>query len=152
MLRKVNSTGTYARYFNNFNRCLSTINKCEPQQPPQEPRKPKPLRDRKTFQYFNHPDRSDALRYPEILFKRRTIKKLEQFYVADNSGATIINEELKKNLPDDKPLMEVNCGVGLLTKKLLNETKNDLYLYESEKDLLENLTVSRIITRPMSNR
>lgn len=94
------------------------------------------------FTYFNDPERKNVLRnVPEKLLKKKT-KAPDGLYLASEESAKTIFDILKQDLAKDKTLIEVNPGIGLLTKHLITETDNDLLLFEPCEDFHSNLAVS----------
>lgn len=100
------------------------------------------LESSEVYKHFNNEERKKALEFPEGHFKKKRKTMSQEFYVADKLGAFKIIKHLKKNLPKEKPVIEINPGVGILTQLLINETSNDLFLYELDENLLSNLNVS----------
>lgn len=97
--------------------------------------------------YFNnHPDRGILFKtFPEKLLKIR--KNLDlSMYIASDDSARVIADVLKKDLPRDRTLLEISPGLGLLSKLLINETDNDLMLYESDQYFHPYLNVSVVIS------
>lgn len=92
--------------------------------------------------YFSPHHREYILeKFPEKLLRRKT-KTPESLYIVNEDSAKKIVQHLKANIASDKLLIEVNPGIGLLTKHLLNETSNDLLLYESNDSFIPELNVS----------
>lgn len=69
--------------------------------------------------------------YPESLLKKKTKLPTGLYNTCPNIARAIV-DEVKKDLPEDRPILEVNPGTGTITNLLLRETKNDLFLYEPE--------------------
>ncbi|CRK90054.1 CLUMA_CG003775, isoform A [Clunio marinus] len=67
--------------------------------------------------------------FPEVLLKKRT-RLPNGFYLTNKKMARVIADELIKDIRPEQSLLEMNPGAGLLTKILLKETENDLFLYE----------------------
>lgn len=92
--------------------------------------------------YFNENDHGNMLKaFPESLLRIKRNPDIS-LYLASEGSARIIADVLTKNLQKEKPLLEINPGLGLLTKLLINETENDLLLYESEPHFHPELKVS----------
>lgn len=92
--------------------------------------------------HFNVPDRQFVLKSfaADLLKKRRMV--VQGLYIADRDTAEVIGNNVLKNLRPDQSLMEMNPGLGLVTKRLLNESENDLLLYEPSTDFHPRLKVS----------
>jgi hypothetical protein len=103
-----------------------------------------PIVQKDVLKHFRHPDREIALEYPPtILVKSK--KKIEGgLYIADKYAVDPIFDEVTKDLPPDKPIFEINPGLGLLTERLIKETKNLLVLCEPDKICFEKMRVSFI--------
>lgn len=100
--------------------------------------------------YFNDPERKNVLRnVPEKLLKKRT-KAPDGLYLASEESAKKIFDILKQDLAKDETLIEVNPGIGLLTRHLISDTDNDLLLFEPCEDFHLNLLVS--FTQEKSNK
>lgn len=144
MLRKSLKLLMTTRAFNNINRVLSTAAEEELIVKPKK--RVKKTKDetipKDIFKSFDYPGRTIAFDYPAtILKKQRKKSKVDALYIADQNTADKIFESITKNLPEDKLLVEVNPGIGLLTKRLI-EKRNKLILFESDKILTQRLNVS----------
>ncbi|KAG5684931.1 hypothetical protein PVAND_014139 [Polypedilum vanderplanki] len=134
MLRKTERLFIFTRNFNNIYRCLSTETISETKKKVKSLKKKKSIEEKKIYKYF---DKKIVQEYPEELFvKKKNNKKVDDnFYIANEKAARIIFNELVKDLPKNKLLIEINPGIGLLTQLLIDETKNDLFLFEQKEDL-----------------
>jgi dimethyladenosine transferase 2, mitochondrial len=94
--------------------------------------------EKEILKYFSAPERLAALKYPDTIMKRSKKKKIEHLYVGDEETAQKIANILTDNLPRDLQLIEVNPGVGMLTKHLA-QTENKLFLYENNDSLHNQL-------------
>lgn len=92
--------------------------------------------------HFDTPYRSAAFDFPKSLMLKKRKKSNDVFYVADKLAASKIIKEFKKDLPANKPILEINPGIGLLTKYLIQDTPNDLFLYENDASMYDELLVS----------
>lgn len=143
MLRKSSNILVTSRFFINYQRQLATAVKAE--------RKKRAKKDSDELNvqkdilkyYSENAEKSVALQYPDtILRKFNKKKKLDGLYIADALGIDKIFNAITKNLPDDMPIIEANPGIGILTRKLMNETKNPLILFEPDKIMYDKLKVS----------
>lgn len=102
--------------------------------------------------YFGSPGSENILQsFPEKLLKRK--KAPEGFYIATESAAKQIFDALKSyKLQPDKPIIEVNPGLGLLTKHLVNETGNDLILFEPIESFHSNISVSKNVVNIITTK
>lgn len=107
-------------------------------------RKSTAITEKEVYKYYNYADRKVAHSFPETFFVKKRGKTPDNFYVASNLAASTIANSIKKDLPADKLIMEINPGIGLLTEKLITETDNDLFLYEAHEQLFDKLAVSFI--------
>lgn len=99
-------------------------------------------RSKELAAYFDTPERKHILSsYPEPMLRRKS-KVPEGLYNTSESVARTIVDHLKKDLPPDKPLCELFPGRGHITKLLIEETKNQLLLYEPEEKFHKHLSVS----------
>lgn len=94
------------------------------------------------LKYFSNFIREEALEFPSTILTKTKRKNVDGYYIADPVVVDSIAEVIKKDLPEDKLIFEVNPGLGMLTKKLIKETKNPLVLCESDKICYEKLSVS----------
>lgn len=78
---------------------------------------------------------------PEKLLKKK-IKSPQALYLASSVTARIIADALKENLAPGQSLIEVNPGLGLISKHLVNEVDNDIQLFEPYEDFHANLLVT----------
>lgn len=84
------------------------------------------------LKHFNEPRREFVLKmFPEKLLKKK--KTPDDLYLASEETARKIADVLKKDLKPDATLIEVNPGLGLLTTHLINETKNDMLIFEPDE-------------------
>jgi hypothetical protein len=142
MLGKVQRFAVCTRYIESLHRCLATKTASEPKTKVRAPKKVTPVQEKEVYQHFNTPTRKAALNYPEEFFIKKRSKVPNSFYIADKLAALEIVKELQKDLPENKMIMEINPGIGLLTQLLIEETKNDLFLYEQDKNLFYKMAVS----------
>lgn len=91
--------------------------------------------------YTDEDQRLALLKFPDKFLKRKS-KSVEGFYVATEKTANKISDVLKKDLRSDQTLMEVNPGPGFLTNRLINDTDNDLLLYEPFESFNPSLKAS----------
>jgi len=129
-----------SRHLEIFHRLLSTKVANELK----SPKRKSPVTGKEVYKYYNYPERKIAHSFPETFFVKKRGKTPDNFYIASNIAASTIANSLKKDLPADKLIMEVNPGIGLLTEKLITETNNDLFLYEAHEHLFDKLAVSCI--------
>lgn len=93
--------------------------------------------------HFDRPESRFILKgFPEELLKKRSKKVMQGLYISNEESARTIASTLMKGLRPDQSLMELNPGLGLLTKRLIDNTENDLLLYEPMGHFHPNLTVS----------
>lgn len=93
-------------------------------------------------QHFSSVEKKFVLSsYPENLIRKKT-KLPTGLYNTCPNIARVIVDEVKKDLPEDRPVLEANPGPGMITNLLLRETKNDLFLYEPDPFFHETLNVS----------
>lgn len=78
--------------------------------------------------------------FPEKLLVKKQ-KTPEIIYIADKTTAKIISEHITKDLPADRPLIEVNPGAGILTQELKKMNVNDLRLFENDSFFTQTLKV-----------
>lgn len=91
--------------------------------------------------YFDDSDRTGLLRsMPEELLKRK--KSPPALYLASTVTARIIADALKENLAPGQSLIEVNPGLGLISRYLANEVDNDIQLFEPYEHFHANLAVT----------
>ena len=91
--------------------------------------------------YFNNKEREFVLKkFPEK-FLRKKIKTPENLYICDEECAEIIADYITKSDGNNKPVIEINPGIGMLTKHLLQKTNNDLMLYENNEFFNTELNV-----------
>lgn len=100
------------------------------------------ITEKEVYKFFSTPDRKVAQNFPVAFFTKKRGKSPDNFYIAHKSAANSIFKAMKKDLPADKLIMEVNPGIGLLTQKFIDETNNELFLYESHEELFDKLAVS----------
>lgn len=116
-----------------------------PVDPPKKRKREKkvePQVQKDVAKHFSQAGRQLALKYPPAILARSKKKDVDGFYIADQYGADKAFEVITKDLPDDKPIYEVNPGLGMLSKRLINETKNKLILCEPDKFCFERMKVS----------
>lgn len=101
--------------FNKYHRYFSSVTVKKREKNGDEPKIHKDL-----LKHFDNADRKVAFEYPEnILKKFNKKKKLDGLYLADNIGVDKIFDVITKNLPDDKPIIEVNPGEELFSSSIL---------------------------------
>ena len=104
---------------------------------------PKPRKKRKSStepriskdiqSYFNNKEREFVLnQFPDKLLRKK-VKTPENLYICDEGCAELIADYITKSDGNDKPIIEINPGLGLLSKHLLKRTKSDLMLYENNE-------------------
>lgn len=71
----------------------------------------------------------------------RKYKSPESMYLINKKTAKDIVSTIQNHL-NNSPIIEVNPGLGLITKHLLNCQKNHIYLYESSNYFSQHLHVS----------
>lgn len=81
------------------------------------------------------------LSHPEHLVKKKTKLPTGLYLTCPNIAREIV-DEVKKDLPEHRPILEANPGSGTITKLLLKETKNEMFLYEPEAFFHDSLKVS----------
>ncbi|CAO1431609.1 unnamed protein product [Diamesa hyperborea] len=83
--------------------------------------------------YFNNEEREFVLKqFPDKLLRKK-VKTPENLYICDEVCAELIANYITKSDGKDKPIIEINPGLGMLSKHLLKKTKNDLMLYENNE-------------------
>jgi dimethyladenosine transferase 2 len=112
--------------------------------------KPKPRKRSKSTEmriskdiqeHFRTPEQVDILRkFPEKLLRKK-IKTPEHLYIADPNTAKIISKYLIQDVVKEKPFLEINPGLGLLTKELLDNTENKILLFEAEEKFAASMKV-----------
>lgn len=143
MLSKSKITLKLIRRVSGFYRTVVTETKIE------EPVKKKPRkrtteqkRSKEITAYFDTPERRHILdSYPEAILRKK-MKIPDQLYNTSESAAMTIMNHLKKDLPPDRPIFELFPGQGLLTNLIIEETPNNLILFEPETKFHKNLEVN----------
>lgn len=94
--------------------------------------------------HFERSARKDILTtFPESLLKSKPKSRTPTgFYQTCKKTARTIFDELQKDLPEDRPVLESNPGNGYLTQHLIQSLKNDLYLYEQDSYFYPQVAVS----------
>ncbi|XP_026760681.2 dimethyladenosine transferase 2, mitochondrial [Galleria mellonella] len=78
----------------------------------------------------NFPEYKDLKeQLPKGLLKK--YKTPESMYLINKKTAKIIAATLNKHIDESSPVVEVNPGLGYLTKELLNSQINHIYMFES---------------------
>lgn len=92
-------------------------------------------------QYFTENNLQDVLSlFPnKLLTKKHKIP--EHFYIAHPEAATIVAKHLFASCNDDRPLIEVNPGSGILTEKLFKSHLKSVRLYEVNDEFMPRLKV-----------
>ena len=91
--------------------------------------------------YFSNKEREFVLKqFPDKLLRKK-IKTPENLYICDEGCAELIANYITKSDGYDKPVIEVNPGLGMLSKHLLKRTTNDLMLYENNEFFNTELNV-----------
>lgn len=80
---------------------------------------------------------------PKSLLKK--FKTPESMYLINNKTAQLITKAIIGHLNNASPLIEVNPGLGILTKELLQCQKNHIYTYETLNHFAPYLQVSMIV-------
>lgn len=73
----------------------------------------------------------------------RKYKNPESMYLIDTHTAKHITQAIKKHLDNVSPVIEVNPGLGILTRELLQNQKNCIYAYETLNHFTPHLQVSK---------
>lgn len=102
------------------------------------------IKEKDVYKFFASPEKKVAHNFPESFFVKKRGKTPDNFYLAHKEAANIISKVMTNELPKDKLIMEVNPGIGLLTQKLIDETDNDLFLYEANEEMFDKLAVCSI--------
>lgn len=96
-------------------------------------------------EYYNTPEKQEVLRkFPEKLLRRK-IKTPEHLYVANPNTAKLISSYLVQDIAKDKPFVEINPGLGFLTKEILERTENKIMLFEANESFTGNLKVQELL-------
>ena len=143
--------------FLNLSRHTSIINRLSTTTTEAEKEPPKKIRRRKKYdvsnepvvnklilKYYDNPVREIAMEYPETILVRQRKKIGTGLYIADRCAVDEILQAIKSDLRPDIPLYEANPGIGLLTRRLILETKNPLTLCEPDKICYEKICVGQI--------
>ncbi|XP_013170932.1 PREDICTED: dimethyladenosine transferase 2, mitochondrial [Papilio xuthus] len=69
----------------------------------------------------------------------RKYKTPESMYLINTTTAKEIAETVRNHINEESPIVEVNPGLGFLSKELLQCTKNHLYLYETSSHFTQHL-------------
>lgn len=97
--------------------------------------------NREFLQYFGEEDKELIFKsFPDKTLKRK-FKSPDHLYLADRKCAKTIAGFLTAHNTDEKPIVEVNPGIGLLTNELIENTGSKLILYELHDIFLPNLNV-----------
>lgn len=105
-------------------------------------RKQSEKRSKDMLAYFDTPERKSVLElYPDNMLRKKS-KIPDALYNTSETAARTIVDHLIKDLPPERPLLEVFPGRGAITKLLLKETENPLILYEPEDIFHKGLNVS----------
>lgn len=145
MLRLTIKSLSLTNISDKFRRLLSsTANELLIEKPKKQKREKylDPTIQKDLYKHFNQINRQNALEYPPEILAKTKKKTIDGFYIADSHGADMVFEAVTKNLSSEKPLLEVNPGLGMLTKRLLAETENKLLLCEPDKFCFDKITVS----------
>lgn len=111
-----------------------------------KPRKTKPPETRVLEELKKHFDstaepelKAMIATYPETLLRKKH-KSPEHMYIANPEGAKAILPHILNGYKSNVPFVEVNPGIGLLTKQLLQQKViTDLRLFESHREFLPTL-------------
>lgn len=96
-------------------------------------------------QHFSNVEKRSVLTaYPEHLVKKKSKLPTGLYNTCPHIARAIV-DEVKKDLPADRPILEANPGIGKITDLLLRETKNDLILYEPDSFFHDGLNVSCLL-------
>lgn len=131
-----------------FRNSLSTVEKKEPdlESKPRTKKKSKtdqpsqPKAAKEVVNYLKSLNQPHDRFPPEILQKTR--KAPDSVYLATEGSARIIADALKRNLKPETPLLIANPGSGHLQRHLIEETRNDIFLYEPNEFFHPSLKVS----------
>lgn len=74
----------------------------------------------------------------------RKYKTPESMYLINTKTAREIAETIRNHVNEESPVVEVNPGLGYLSKELLQCTKNHIYLYETSSHFSPHLEVSML--------
>lgn len=88
--------------------------------------------------YFKDINKNSILPLIPEKFLKRTKRIADQLYLTDEDVAEIIFNEINKHC-STSTIVEVNPGIGLLTKKLMTKPLSQLILYESNEEMYKNL-------------
>jgi hypothetical protein len=148
MLPKSQLRFLFSRRVTGFFRSLTTETKteeeiAEPVKKKTARKKPLETRRSKEIQeYFDTPERRHILSsYPNSIVRKKS-KNVEDLYNTSKEVARTIVDHLKKDLPENMPILECFPGEGHITKLLVDETKNKIVLFEPESKFKKNLEVS----------
>ncbi|XP_055595536.1 dimethyladenosine transferase 2, mitochondrial [Uranotaenia lowii] len=92
-------------------------------------------------EYFRQNDRDSKLlaKFPPSIL-RRNPANADRFYLASQETAKIISQHVTTGLSQDVPLIEVNPGLGILTRELLTKRKSSqLILIETDQNFEPDL-------------
>ncbi|XP_063367717.1 dimethyladenosine transferase 2, mitochondrial [Cydia amplana] len=118
--------------FRNSVRLRHKLNKAKEEKPP-----PKVAQD--VMNYIENTPEYAGIRNQIPKFLLRKYKAPESMYLINEGTAKEIVQAVKKNLIIHSPIVEVNPGLGILSKELLQCQKTHLYMYESSSHFSQYL-------------
>lgn len=102
--------------------------------------------------HFCTPELESIVRTFPAKFLRKQQRSPEHFYIANPLAASQIEPLLLDGLEDNRPLIEVNPGPGLLTQRLIDSGRvRDLRLYEANRNFVPSLR-NRFAAEPTTER
>lgn len=105
-----------------------------------QPSPPKIPKEMQT--YFDEPSKRFVFdSFPSKLLQKNR-KSPDELYLANEDTAFLIADIVKRDLKSNMTIIEANPGVGLITNHLVNETENDIFLYEPKEHFHKSLNVS----------
>lgn len=79
---------------------------------------------------------------PKSLFRK--YKTPESMYLINQNTAKIIAKSVTKHISTTSPIVEVNPGLGILSKELLHHLSNHIYMFELSNHFSQHIGVSMI--------
>lgn len=130
---------TYSTQIEDASLPLASINLQKVKSPRKSTKEPKIAKE--ILNYFNDPERTQVLKGVPVKLLRKKSSTVNGLYLMTDKTAEKIADVLVKDLKPHQTLIEVNPGLGLLTKHLANRIDNDLVLYEPLEEFHRNLSV-----------